>query len=193
METIKEAVLSKVKAEAQSIVEDAQQKAREEIERAKRQREARLAEERARMLAEAKEEASRILAQAAIRARQELSRAKADTISKIVEGARTELSRTPCEESELRKLIREAINALGADKGVIYVAPKDADMARNLIKTDGELSGRISEVREYNCLGGVIAEDTDGKLRIDNTYETRLETVLPKLLADISKKLFEAQ
>jgi vacuolar-type H+-ATPase subunit E/Vma4 len=42
-------------------------------------------------------------------------------------------------------------------------------------------------------MGGVIAEDVEGKLRIDNTYETRLGTLLPKLLPEISKKLFEAQ
>jgi vacuolar-type H+-ATPase subunit E/Vma4 len=41
-------------------------------------------------------------------------------------------------------------------------------------------------------LGGVIAEDVEGKLRIDNTYETRLEMLLPKLLPKISKELFEA-
>ncbi len=42
-----------------------------------------------------------------------------------------------------------------------------------------------------NFLGGVIAENIDGKLRIDNTYETRLEMLLPKLLPEISKVLFE--
>ena len=48
------------------------------------------------------------------------------------------------------------------------------------------------EVREYNCLGGIIAEDIEGKLRIDNTYETRLEMLLPQLLPKISEELFKA-
>jgi len=89
-------------------------------------------------------------------------------------------------------LIREAMNGLGVDKGRIYVSPRAVSSVRKFLEADKELSGKILEVRESNCLGGVIAEDIDGKLRIDNTYETRLETVLPKLLPKISKELFEA-
>ncbi|GAI00113.1 unnamed protein product, partial [marine sediment metagenome] len=33
-------------------------------------------------------------------------------------------------------------------------------------------------------------EDIDGRTRIDNTYETRLEMLLPRLLPEISKELF---
>jgi vacuolar-type H+-ATPase subunit E/Vma4 len=54
------------------------------------------------------------------------------------------------------------------------------------------LSAKILEVREVDRLGGVIAEDAEGKLRIDNTYETRLEMALPKLLPKISEELFKA-
>jgi V/A-type H+-transporting ATPase subunit E len=192
MEKINEAVLSKVKAEAQTIIEDAEHKAREEIDKAARQRAARLEEERGKMLREAEEEAARILAQASIKARQRLSSAKADAIAKIINGARKELSQISGDESHLANLIREAMNGLGVDKGRIYVSPKDASTAKKLLKADKELSDRILEVREYDFLGGVIAEDAEGKLRIDNTYETRLETLLPKLLPEISKELFEA-
>jgi V/A-type H+-transporting ATPase subunit E len=192
MEKINQAVLSKVKAEAQTIIEEAEEKAREEIEKAKRQREARFEEERGRMLGEAEEEAARILAQASIKARQQLSRAKTDAISKIIDGARQELSQSSSDESHLLNLIKEAINGLGVDKGRIYVSPKDVSTVKKLLKADRELSGKILEVRESDCLGGVIAEDVEGKLRIDNTYETRLEMLLPKLLPKISEELFKA-
>jgi vacuolar-type H+-ATPase subunit E/Vma4 len=190
MEKINQAVLNKVKAETQAIIEEAEKKAREEIEKAKKQREARLAEERGRMLGEAEEEAARISAQASIKARQQLSSAKADTIAKIINGARQELSQISSDESHFLNLVKEAMDGLGADKGRIYVAPKDATTIRRLLKADKVLSGKIVEVRESGFLGGVIAEDIEGKLRIDNTYETRLETLLPRLLPEISKELF---
>jgi len=193
MEKISRAVLSKVESEAQSITQEAEKKAQEEITKAKKQKDARLAEEKDRILGEAAEEAARVLAQASIKARQQLSSAKANAIAKIVEGARQELSQVSSDESHLLNLIKEAINALGADKGRIYVSPKDVATAKKLLETDRELSGKISEVRESNFMGGVIAEDVEGKLRIDNTYETRLETLMPKLLPEISKRLFEAQ
>jgi len=192
MEKINQAVLDKVRAEAQAIIEEAEEKAREEIEKAKRQREARLEEERGKMLGEAEEAAARIWAQASIKARQQLSSAKADTITKIIDGARKELSQISSDESHLLNLIGEAMDGLGVDKGRIYVSPKDVSTVKKLLKADRELSGKILEVRESDFLGGVIAEDVEGKLRIDNTYETRLEMLLPKLLPEISKELFEA-
>jgi len=192
MEKISEAVVSRVKLDAQNITREAEEKAQEEIEKAKKQRGVRLEEERGRMLGEAEEEVARILAQASIKARQQLSSAKADAIAKIIDGARKELSRISSDESYFLNLIREAMEGLGVDKGRIYVSPKDVSTVKKFLEADKELSGKIVEVRESNCLGGVIAEDVEGKLRIDNTYETRLEMLLPKLLPKISKELFEA-
>jgi len=192
MERISEAVVSKVSLDAQATIKEAEEKAREEIERAKRQRELKFDQERARILAEAEQEAARILAQASIKARQLISSAKAEAIVKITEGARKELSGASTNQSNLLSLIREAAGELGTGKTRIYVSPKDVGTAKESLQADRELSAKILEVREVDCLGGVIAEDAEGKLRIDNTYETRLEMALPKLLPKISEELFKA-
>lgn len=192
MDKIKEAIISKVRMEAEDITREAKEKAQEEIERARRQREARFAEERGRILTEMEAEAARTLAQASIKARQKLSSTKADIIAEIVDRARRELSRVSSDESHILSLVREATEGLAAARGRIYVSPKDVGTVRKLLEAHKDLSDRIVEVRESNCLGGVIAEDVEGKLRIDNTYETRLEMLLPRLLPEISKKLFES-
>jgi V/A-type H+-transporting ATPase subunit E len=192
MEKISEAVVSKVNLDAQSIIREAEEKAREEIERAKKQREVKSEQERGRMLGEAEEEAARILAQASIKARQQISSAKADAIANIIDAARKELPRISSDESYFLGLTREAIAGLGTDRARIYVSARDVGTVKRLLETNKELSDKIVEVKETNCLGGVIAEDTEGKLRIDNTYETRLEMLLPKLLPKISNELFEA-
>ena len=192
MERISEAVVSKVSLDAQAIIKDAEEKAREEIERATKQKGLKLDQERARILAEAEQEAARILAQASIKARQLISSAKAEAIAKITEEARKELSGASTNQSNLLSLIREAAGELGTDKARIYVSPKDVGTTKESLQADKELSAKILEVREVDCLGGVIAEDAEGKLRIDNTYETRLEMALPKLLPKISEELFKA-
>jgi len=192
MDKIKDAIISKVRMEAEDITGEAKEKAQEEIDKAKRQREARFAEERGRILTDVEAEAARTLAQASIKARQKLSSTKADIIAEIVDRARRELSRVSSDESHILNLVREATEALGAAKGKIYVSPKDVGTVKKLLEAHRDLSDRIVEVRESNCLGGVIAEDIEGKLRIDNTYETRLEMLLPRLLPEISKKLFES-
>ena len=191
MEKISEAVVGKVKAEAQNLITGAEEKAQEEIEKAKKQREIRLGEEKRRMLEEAGEEAARIIAQGSIKGRQKLLSTKTDIIDKIIERVKKTLSQTASDKNHLLSLIKEAMNGLGTDKGRIYVSPKDIDMVQALLKGNKELSSKIEEVKEFDCMGGVIAEDIEGKFRIDNTYETRLEMLLPKLLPEIGKELFE--
>jgi vacuolar-type H+-ATPase subunit E/Vma4 len=192
MEKISEAVVSKIRMEAQNIIKEAEEKAQEQIEKARKLRETKLQEEKRKMLEEAGEEAARILAQASIKARQQVSSAKNDVITKIIHEVKQELSESSSDENYLLSLIREAIDGLGADKSRIYVSPKDVSMVQKFLKRDKELASKVMEVKEDNFLGGVIAEDIDGKFRIDNTYEARLEMLLPKLLPEISKELFEA-
>jgi len=191
MEKISEAVVSKVRMEAQNIIKEAEEKATEEREKARKQREAKLQEEKRKMLEEAEGEAARIVSQASIKARQKLSSAKTDIITKIIHRVKQELSESSSHESYILNLIREAIDGLGRDKSRIYLSPEDASTVKKFLEEDKELAGKIMEVKEGDFLGGVIAEDIDGKLRIDNTYETRLEMLLPKLLPEISKVLFE--
>jgi len=192
MEKISEAVVSKVRMEAQNIIKEAEEKAQEEIEKARKLREAKLQEEKRKRLEETEEEAARIMAQASIKARQQVSSAKNNVITKIIDEVKQELSESSSDENYLLSLIREAIDGLGADKSRIYVSPKDVSMVRKFLERDKELASKVMEVKVDNLLGGVIAEDIDGKFRIDNTYEARLEMLLPKLLPEISKELFEA-
>jgi len=191
MEKISGAILDKVRVEAQDIVAEAEEKARERIDRAKRQQEAKLEEEKNKLLEEAKEEATRILAQSSITARQELLLAKTRIIDEIISRVKKTLSGISSDKSSSLDLIEEAINALDVDKARIYVSPKDADIVRKSLKGDKKLADRISEIREFDGTGGVIVEDIDGKIRIDNTYDTRLEMLLPKLLPEIGKELFQ--
>ena len=190
MEKIGEAILDKVRAEAETIIKEAKKKAEKEIEQAKRQQVAKLEEEKGKILQEAREEAVRIAAQASVKARQESSKAKADVINEMLSRVKKELSGISSDKSSLMGLIKEATDVLGIDKGRVYVSPKDITTVQKLLEKDRKLASKIVEIREYDCLGGVIVEDIDGRTRIDNTYETRLEMLLPRLLPEISKELF---
>jgi len=190
MEKISEAILKKVRAEAQDIIKEAEEKARERIEKAKKQQEAKLKEEKNRLIEEATEEAARIMAQALIKSRQELLTVKTEIIDEIINNVKEALSSFSSGESSLLNLIREAVNALDIDKARIHVSPKAAATVQKLINEDSELANKIIEISEFDCQGGVIVEDIDGKIRIDNTYNTRLETLLPQILPEINKEIF---
>jgi len=191
MEKISDAILDKVRVEAQNIIKEAEEKVGERVEKAKRRREAKLGEEKNKLLEEAKEEATRILAQSSITARQELLLAKTRIIDEIISTVKKTLSGISSDEGSPLNLIKEAINTLDIDKARIYVSPKDVSIVRKSLKGDKQLANRIEEIREFDGTGGVIVEDIDGKIRIDNTYDTRLEMLLPKLLPEIGKELFQ--
>jgi vacuolar-type H+-ATPase subunit E/Vma4 len=192
MEKIGEAILDKVRAEASGIIKEAEQKAVEEVEQAKRQQAARLEEEKSKMLQGARAEATRIEAQALVKARQELSQAKAEVINEIVSRVRNELAKAASSQSSLGGLIKEAVTTLGLSQGRLYVSPRDLAAVKKLIAQDKELAARVVEVKEHKLSGGVIVEDIGGKVRIDNTYETRLEMLLPRLLPEVARELFQA-
>ncbi len=191
MEKISDAILDKVRVEAQDIIKEAETRAGERVERAKEQQEAKLEEGKNKLLEEAREEATRILSQSTITARQELLLAKTRVIDEIISGVKKTLYETQIDKSSPLDLIGEALDALDTDKARIYVLPKDVSTVQKLVAGDKKLSDKITEIREFNGTGGVIIEDIDGKIRIDNTYDTRLEMLLPRLLPEIGKELFQ--
>lgn len=192
MEKIGEAILDKVRAEAADMIKDAEDKAKQEIAEAKKQQGARLEEEKARMLQEAGEEATRIEAQAMVQVRQELSRAKAEVISEVISRVKKELAGISSDQDSLIGLIKEAFDTLDVSKGRLYVSPKDITAVRKLVDKDKGLAAKVAEIKEYSTSGGVIVEDIEGRVRIDNTFETRLEMLLPRLLPEVGKELFQA-
>jgi vacuolar-type H+-ATPase subunit E/Vma4 len=192
MEKISGAILDKVRAEAQDIIREAETRAKERVERARKQRIARLEEEKGKRLEQAREEASRILAQASITARQELLLARTRIIDEIIGTVKKTLSGISNNGDSLLRLIEEAVNALDIDEVRIYVSPKDIKPLSEPLKGDKKLADRIKEIKEFDCSGGVIVEDIKGKIRIDNTYDTRLEMLLPNLLPELGRELFES-
>ncbi len=190
MEKISEAILDKVKVDAQQIITEAEGKALQEVEKAEKQLESKFEEEKRKAIEEAEREATIILVQALIKARQELSRTKADIIDNIISTVKATLRRTSSDESSLLSLIKEVVEGLDVDKARIYVSPKDISKVQEFLERDKEIASRILEVKEFDCTGGVIAESIDGKFSLDNTYDTRLEMLLPQILPEVSQGLF---
>lgn len=190
MENISEAVLTKVGAEAESIVKDAERRAKEETDRAEAQRERMLGERRRSMIDQAGAEAARIRAQASIRARQEVLAAKAGVIDEIVGRVKREVLESASTKDSLLGLIKEAVEALGEDKVRLYVSSADVEAVRSLQSENKELAERIVDIQELSITGGIVAENVEGSIRIDNDYETRLEILLPRILPEVGKELF---
>jgi vacuolar-type H+-ATPase subunit E/Vma4 len=191
MQRISEAVVDKVREEAQQLINEAEEEAKKELGKAQALRAARLEAEKKRLLGEAGEEAARITAQNAMSARQKTASAKSAVLDEIVRKARESLQKSTTTREQLAQLILDAMAGLGtADKVFVSVAKKDLDTAREIVKSDKTMSSRVLEVRTVETEGGVIVENESRSLGVDNTYLTRLQMLLPRVLPEISKELF---
>ncbi|MBN1856605.1 MAG: V-type ATP synthase subunit E [Dehalococcoidia bacterium] len=190
MQNISEAVVDKVRVEAQAIVSEAEEEAKKELDKAKGLRDARLDAEKRRLLTEARGEAARIVAHSAMQARQEVAAAKASIVDDMVAQAKTALQKSATKPELLAFLIGDAIDGTGSEKATVAVNDRDLSMAKELVKNDKHLSAVVIDVVATDCMGGVIATSEDKKTSVDNTYPTRLEMLLPRLLPEINKELF---
>ncbi|UCD08990.1 MAG: hypothetical protein JSU79_11685 [Dehalococcoidales bacterium] len=190
MEKLSEAVLDKVKAEAEEIIRQAESTAEERVTKAREQQNARYEEQKARITEEATSEASRIQAQTSINVRQEILKAKNEVIDKIVSGLKERLADLPDKDELTVYLVREGIQVIGVNEVIVYVSPGHINNIKNLVQKDNDLSAKIKGYKETRCTGGAVIEDVKNRFSIDNTFDTRIETLLPQILPEISKELF---
>jgi V/A-type H+-transporting ATPase subunit E len=188
---IRKAVIDKAKEDAGKILSDAEIKAREIIEKAEEQKVLRFAEEKKKAISEAYREASKILAQASLKYRQVKFKEKDAVINEIIKRTKDELSKDINDKGLFVHLIQEAIDALETeDKVRLFVSPKDLNIVREVIEENSSLKEKITEVNEIDCMGGILMEAINGMVSINNTFDTRLEMLMPKILPEIGKKLF---
>ncbi len=190
---IREAILKKARDEAEQIKAEAGQKAEELIAEAKEQKKKLAEEEKERKLAEARREAARILAQADLKERQIILGEKDSIIKDILKRVREELNKSPMEPEQAEGLLDETLNAFEFEAGEkirIFVAPKDREVVKNIVDSRDDLKNRVVEVKEKDMMGGMVAETEDGMISIDNSYERRLEMLMPKILPEIGNTLF---
>ena len=192
MKDISDAVLQKVREEAEARRRAAEAEAEKELEAARRRREQRLEAKRRRALAEADHEAARIVAQATMQARNAVAAAKAEVIEKIVARARKALASQSARPESLAVLLAEAVAAIGSSGELrLGVAKRDLAAAREHVESDESLASRVGEVVERPIGGGVVIETSDGALMVDNSHEARLQMLVPRILARLGRELFE--
>ena len=122
--------------------------------------------------------------------RQEILKAKNEVIEKIVSGLKSRLADLPNNDELTVNLIKEGIQVIGKNEVVVYVSPGHIDRIKNLVKNNKDLSAIIKEYKEIKCRGGAVVGDIKSGFSIDNTFDTRIETLLPQILPEISKELF---
>ena len=86
-------------------------------------------------------------------------------------------------EADVKALLKAASQEM--DVAVAHCGSSDAKFLENIGN-----SGKLRIVKNDAVSGGIIAESSDGKLRVDHSYETLLWQVKARVLRDVARKLF---
>ncbi len=186
IELLRGAVLRKAREEAERIVASARESAKRILEEARERKRAVVEAERSRVLSELDYEAR--VAEAKVRARILVSKARHEVVSRAISKALELLESLPPEVrlASLRNLLEEAVEeverSLGRASGlVVYVSERDAQLARGAADEVARLRGVELELRTTGISGGVVVEDREGRVRVDNSYDSRISALASRL------------
>jgi vacuolar-type H+-ATPase subunit E/Vma4 len=194
-----ENILQALETEAEHQIAEIEQVAQVEVERirARAQEEAAavrqkhvaairatLATERVRILNRAKQETLQVV----LGTREALIGSALETTARCL----TTLSTTEAYPQLLQQLTQEALSIIGPDdRPIIRVRSEDLEVANQIIQELGRsatVEGNLEQdPAAWGCLGGVVVSTADGRIRLDNTLDARLQRVASIYRSQIAK------
>ena len=177
--------------------------AREQVEQIKKE-----AERRAQSKAEwiirkaqtqAEIEKSRIIANAKLEIRRKRLQTQEAFINEVFTGLKERLSSLPEEEyfEIVKNLILQAVAELGetrvrisSNEATLQMIAGNIEEVKSFLKEKlgKEINIEIGTKRE--TIGGIVVENQEGNVRVDNTFEARIERLQSELRSVIAKALF---
>ncbi len=191
---LQEKLVENAKKEAEEIIKKAEEEARKIIENARREYKEKAKSIREKILSDAKRRAEEIIVDAKIRARMILAEEKKNIVEQVFRRVEEIVKSSEFDRREsLYNLLKESISEIALSNIRIIVGKKDEKIVKELRKQlEKELGVKIVEVKVVDYVsGGVIVESLDGRVRINNTYEERLENARSKLAPLIVREVLE--
>lgn len=144
-------------------------------------------------------EKSRIIANAKLEIRRKRLQIQEAFINEVFTGLKERLSSLPEKEyfEIVKNLILQAVEELGETR--VRISSNEATLqmiAGNIEEVKSVLKGELG--KEINIeigtkketIGGVVVENQEGNVRVDNTFEARIERLQSELRSVIAKALF---
>ena len=190
LDTVAEDIREQARARAEEIHEEAGADAEELLAEA----EADAGEIREEILGDAdrqiEQEREQRLSSAKLEAKQERLEARRDVLQSVRDAVEDEIASLEGDDREelTRALLDAAATEIDSEEGVeVYGRADDQALIESILADyDG-----FSYAGEYDCLGGVVVESQESRVRIKNTFDSVLEDVWEANLREISDRLFE--
>jgi len=186
-------VVEDIRAEARERAEEIRTEAQQEAESIRTEAEAdaeQIREEREREIErQIEQEREQKLSSANLEAKQQRLEARRDVLEEVREQVEHEVATLEEGREELTRALLDAAVAEFSDDATVevYGRADDADLLESVLADyDGcEYAG------EVDCLGGVVAEAAESRIRVNNTFDSVLSDVWEDNLREVSERLFE--
>ena len=190
LDNVVEDIRDEASARAEEIRNEGERRAEEIVETAEADAEELLDARKEDVERQIEQEREQAVSGAKLEAKQERLEARRDVLEDVRSRAETELRELSGDDrAELtRALLDEAATEFEGEASVaVYGRADDADLIEELVADyDGfEYGG------EHDCLGGVVVDSTDSRVRVNNTFDSVLGDVWEDNLKDVSGILFD--
>jgi len=190
LDNVVEDVRDEARARAEEIREEGERRAEEIVEAAEADAEEIRESREESVERQIEQERDQAISSAKLEAKQERLEARRDVLEDVRSQVEDELVELEPEKREelTRALLDQAAPEFEDESSVsVYGRADDADLLEDLVADyDGfEYAG------EYDCLGGVVVEGTDSRVRVNNTFDSVLGDVWEDNLKDVSEILFD--
>lgn len=200
LETLTNEILTEARARANDIIRTAEKDLEQALSEARADAE-RDADEMVRTAKVQAEAVKRqILSEKKQRARITLLEEKNRIVDEVLRDAKVRMLEFTKDRARYRpvlaRMIQEAIRSLGTSQVVLRLTRRDAsrfnsgELLREVRKHLGQDVAITLAEEHIEGTGGAIVTSEDGRIRAENTFETRLRSMEPTLLREIGKILF---
>jgi V/A-type H+-transporting ATPase subunit E len=191
LDTVVADIRDEARARAEEIRDEAEERADEIIAEAEVDAEQILEEREAEVESQIQQEREQRLSSAKLEAKQARLSARRDVLEDVhsdVETAVAELDGDRREELT-RELLSAATEEFDDSEIRVYGRSDDQSLIEDILADydDATFAG------DRECLGGVVVESEASRVRVNNTFDSVLETVWEENLKTISDRLFETQ
>jgi V/A-type H+-transporting ATPase subunit E len=190
LETVVEDIRDEARARAEEIRAEARQRADEIVEAAEADAEELREEREATVERTIEQEREQALSSAKLEAKQERLEARRDVLEDVRERVEQELATLDRDRREelTRSLLDAAAVEFEDDADVeVYGRADDQELVAEILADyDG-----FSWGGERDCLGGVVVESQTSRVRVNNTFDSVLDSVWEDNLKELSDKLFD--
>ena len=189
LDTVVEDVRDEARARAEEIHETADAEAEEIIAEAEADAEEIRDERLAEVERQIEQEREQTVSSAKLEAKQERLGARRDVLEEVYDDVESAIAGLEGERRrELTKTLLDASLAeFDDDEPVsIYARSSDVELVEDLLAdANAEVDG------EVDCLGGVVAESDASRVRVNNTFDSVLESVWDDELKQVAERLFD--